>query len=149
MIMEELKTFAEVPEILKNPRLFSLYPEAICRMVENLLWNALEAETDTREVEVTVAAENTTLPPGNSESLKTGDYIKISIADNGKGIPEELGDKLFQPNFTTKSSGMGMGLAIVKSIVENAGGTIHYETEQGMGTTFIVQLPLYKKPNTS
>jgi two-component system, NtrC family, nitrogen regulation sensor histidine kinase NtrY len=63
--------------------------------------------------------------------------------DNGRGIPVELGDKLFQPNFTTKSSGMGMGLAIVKNIIENAGGKIRYETVPEEGTTFIVELPLY------
>ena len=66
----------------------------------------------------------------------------VRISDNGKGIPEELGDKLFQPNFTTKSSGMGLGLAIVKNIIVNAGGKIKYETELNKGTTFIVELPL-------
>lgn len=66
----------------------------------------------------------------------------VRISDNGKGIAEELGDKLFQPNFTTKSSGMGLGLAIVKNIVDNAGGRIRYETELNKGTTFIVELPL-------
>ena len=66
----------------------------------------------------------------------------VRINDNGKGIPEELGDKLFQPNFTTKSSGMGLGLAIVKNIIDNTGGRIRYETELNKGTTFIVELPL-------
>jgi signal transduction histidine kinase len=66
----------------------------------------------------------------------------VRISDNGKGIAEELGDKLFQPNFTTKSSGMGLGLAIVKSIIDNADGKISYETELNKGTTFIVELPM-------
>jgi len=72
----------------------------------------------------------------------------IRISDNGKGIPEELGDKLFQPNFTTKSSGMGMGLAIVKNIIDNAGGRISYETRFDEGTTFIVELPLISGQET-
>jgi signal transduction histidine kinase len=67
----------------------------------------------------------------------------VRVMDNGRGIPVELGDKLFQPNFTTKSSGMGMGLAIVKNIIEHAGGKITYETEPGEGTTFMVELPLH------
>ena len=72
----------------------------------------------------------------------------IRISDNGKGIPEELGDKLFQPNFTTKSGGMGMGLAIVKNIIDNAGGRISYETRFDEGTTFIVELPLISSQET-
>lgn len=80
------------------------------------------------------------------------DHVKISISDNGNGIPDELKDKLFIPNFTTKSSGMGLGLAIVKNIVENAGGEIWYETQienisANMigGTTFFVTFPVYKQ----
>jgi signal transduction histidine kinase len=72
-------------------------------------------------------------------------FAVIKVKDNGNGIAAELGDKLFQPNFTTKSGGMGMGLAIVKSIVENTNGGISYETTIGKGTTFIVRLPLFNK----
>ncbi len=67
---------------------------------------------------------------------------QVSISDNGKGIPEEIRDKLFQPNFTTKTSGMGMGLAISSSIVRSLGGKIWYDTRPNKGTVFYVSLPL-------
>jgi nitrogen fixation/metabolism regulation signal transduction histidine kinase len=66
--------------------------------------------------------------------------IRISIADNGLGIPEDNFNKVFLPNFTTKSSGSGIGLAVAKRGVENAGGEIWFETEQNKGTTFFIEL---------
>ena len=66
----------------------------------------------------------------------------MEFHDNGKGIPEDIREKLFTPNFTTKSSGMGLGLAIVKNIIESSGGKIWFETEINSGTTFYVSLPL-------
>ena len=66
----------------------------------------------------------------------------IRIRDNGEGIPEEMHNKIFTPNFTTKTSGTGLGLAMCKSIVEQAGGQIWFETEVGKGTTFFVTLPV-------
>jgi signal transduction histidine kinase len=68
--------------------------------------------------------------------------IRISITDNGEGIPEEMQSHIFVPNFTTKSSGTGLGLAMCKGIVEQAKGKIWFETEQGRGTTFHVELPV-------
>ena len=66
----------------------------------------------------------------------------ISIADNGIGIPADLHDKLFEPSFTTKSSGMGLGLAIAKKIVENFKGEIWFESIRDVETTFYIKLPL-------
>jgi two-component system nitrogen regulation sensor histidine kinase NtrY len=66
----------------------------------------------------------------------------VSFTDNGSGIPEEIRDKLFRPNFTTKSSGMGMGLAISSSVVRSLGGKIWYDTKPNQGTIFYVSLPL-------
>ncbi len=68
--------------------------------------------------------------------------VLVKISDNGKGIPEEIREKMFVPNFTTKTSGMGLGLAIVKGIIESAGGKIWFETKTGKGTTFYIELPL-------
>lgn len=68
--------------------------------------------------------------------------IFLEITDNGKGISEELKDKIFIPNFSTKSTGSGLGLAIAKSGVETAGGKIWFETELGKGTTFYLTFPL-------
>jgi signal transduction histidine kinase len=67
----------------------------------------------------------------------------ISVSDNGNGIDEEVLDKIFVPNFTTKTGGMGLGLAMVKNIVETANGRIWFETKAGFGTTFFVSLPCY------
>ncbi len=70
------------------------------------------------------------------------DKVVISIGDNGSGIPEDLQWKLFTPNFTTKSSGMGLGLSIAKKYIENANGRIWFESAAGMGSVFFVELPL-------
>jgi len=68
--------------------------------------------------------------------------IIVSISDNGTGIPEDLQRKLFTPNFTTKSSGMGLGLSIVKRYIENANGRIWFESKDDKGTVFYIELPL-------
>jgi len=115
---------------IEVPALVFADPEQLSRVFINLLKNAMQSIPEEREGKIGI-------------SLKTGGgLVRVKVVDNGKGIPVELGDKLFQPNFTTKSSGMGMGLAIVKNIIENAGGSISFETELGKGTTFIVELPL-------
>jgi two-component system, NtrC family, nitrogen regulation sensor histidine kinase NtrY len=69
----------------------------------------------------------------------------VKVTDNGNGIAEELRDKMFRPNFTTKSSGMGLGLAISKNIIEDIGGSIWFVTETGKGTTFVVEFPVNYK----
>jgi signal transduction histidine kinase len=107
--------------------------EQISRVFINLIKNAIQAVPNGRKGIVDI-------------QLETEDgFAVVRVKDNGVGIPEELGDKLFQPNFTTRSGGMGMGLAIVKSIIENANGEIGYETVKGKGTTFIVKLPLFNE----
>ena len=69
-----------------------------------------------------------------------GGRYKIEIRDNGCGIGEEEKKKIFMPNFTTKSSGMGVGLSIVYDILETLGGEIRFESEVGKGTTFFVEV---------
>ena len=71
----------------------------------------------------------------------TNKNILLTIKDNGNGIPENLREKIFEPNFTTKSSGTGLGLAFVKNSIENAGGKVWFETIIGTGTTFYFSLP--------
>jgi signal transduction histidine kinase len=68
--------------------------------------------------------------------------VQIEVKDNGSGIPAEVQEKIFMPNFTTKSSGMGLGLALVKNSVEQANGKITFSTIPGEGTTFIILIPL-------
>jgi nitrogen fixation/metabolism regulation signal transduction histidine kinase len=67
--------------------------------------------------------------------------LLIEVTDNGSGIPENIRDKIFMPNFTTKESGSGIGLAIAKHGIEHAGGKIWFETVLGKGTTFFIELP--------
>jgi len=76
-----------------------------------------------------------------SVSATTGKALLV-FKDNGQGIPEELKSKMFTPNFTTKSSGMGLGLSIVKRYVETAGGIVWYESSQNEGTSFFIELPV-------
>jgi two-component system, NtrC family, nitrogen regulation sensor histidine kinase NtrY len=89
------------------------------------------------------------IPPGREGIIDVKAYTEngkavVSIQDNGTGIAPELRKNMFTPNFTTKSSGMGLGLSIVKKYVETAGGRVWYISETGMGTTFYVELPLKK-----
>jgi signal transduction histidine kinase len=76
------------------------------------------------------------------ELFKDKEWAYISVSDNGGGIPVELQDRLFEPSFTTKSSGMGLGLAITKRIIENFKGNIAFQSNNEGGTTFTIQLPL-------
>jgi signal transduction histidine kinase len=96
----------------------------------NLLKNAMQAIPSSRKGKIEV------------KLTATLDKVQVRITDNGTGIPEELKAKLFTPNFTTKSSGMGLGLSIAKRYAETAGGTIRFESEPDKGTSFIVELPL-------
>ena len=64
------------------------------------------------------------------------------VQDNGVGIAEQTVPKIFEPKFTTKTSGMGLGLGIIKNIIENYNGTITFDTQLGKGTTFKVTLPI-------
>ena len=101
------------------------------RLFTNLLQNALEACHDQEICVISL-----------SEELME-DRILIRISDNGEGIPEQMRSKIFIPNFTTKSSGTGLGLAMSKTIVEQAKGRIWFETAEDEGTTFFVELPVY------
>ena len=87
------------------------------------------------------------IPQGRKGFIKVNmdvksDKVVVSISDNGTGIPEDLQKKLFTPNFTTKSSGMGLGLSIVKKYIESANGRIWFESEADKGSVFYIELPL-------
>jgi len=101
----------------------------LIRVVTNLVKNAIQAvpEVDFPRILVSVASDES--------------FVKISVADNGIGISEEFTDKVFEPKFTTKSSGMGLGLGMVKNIVETYKGTIDYTTQANKGTVFTVRFP--------
>jgi nitrogen fixation/metabolism regulation signal transduction histidine kinase len=100
------------------------------RVFTNLFANAVDACQDKPVCNIRI------------NEVQNDSVITISVKDNGEGIPEEMRSKIFTPNFTTKTSGTGLGLAMTKSIVEQAKGYIWFETEEGEGTTFFVQLPV-------
>jgi signal transduction histidine kinase len=75
-------------------------------------------------------------------ATKTENKAVIAVSDTGKGIPEEIKPKLFTPLVTTKAKGQGLGLAVVKRLVEALNGSITFESQEGKGTTFTIQLPL-------
>ena len=144
------------PEIRDIPCHISLPPELqpiygderqLRQVITNLLLNAHEAGTN-EDKKITVTAENTHLDETNPFSLAKGDYVKISVMDNGKGIPAELLDKIFDPYFSTKETvtqkGLGMGLAICYSIIKKHEGHIAVTSQVGKGTTVDVYLPVFK-----
>ena len=100
------------------------------RVFNNLIKNAIQAIPSDRngKIEIRITTQN------NS--------VSISVSDNGIGIPEEKRFKIFVPYFTTKSNGTGLGLAMVKQIIENHQGTIDFEPNEVMGTVFIIKLPM-------
>lgn len=104
----------------------------IRRAIANLLANAIEAMGGSGRIDIA------------SDLVKASDsrYCRLRIRDSGPGIPKEIGEKVFSPYFTTKSSGTGLGLSIVERIVEDHGGSIRFESEEGLGTTFLVDIPL-------
>ena len=70
------------------------------------------------------------------------DWVVITVKDNGNGIATENKDKIFEPKFTTKTKGMGLGLGIVKNIITSHNGEISFTSKEGTGTTFKVKIPL-------
>ena len=87
------------------------------------------------------ATENEENPFINVAVVSLRSTIKIVVSDNGKGISEEVKDLIFEPKFTTKSSGMGLGLPMIKNIIEAYNGSISFTSNEGGGTIFTVVLP--------
>ena len=117
---------AESPEIISK-----MDRTQLIRIVTNLVKNAIQSiseEQENKTVFVAVKKEN-----GN---------VLIIVEDRGKGIKPEDFPRIFEPKFTTKSSGMGLGLGIIKNIIENYKGTITFESTYGQGTRFTVSLPI-------
>ncbi|MGC4102654.1 sensor histidine kinase [Ferruginibacter sp.] len=115
---------------LSNPVLINADRTHINRLFTNLIQNAIQAVPENKIAVIEV-----------EEELR-GNKILVKVKDNGMGIPEEMRSRIFTPNFTTKTSGTGLGLAMCKGIVEQAKGELWFETSAGEGTTFFVELPL-------
>lgn len=104
----------------------------LVRILNNLLKNAIQAIPDNKRGRIEI------------ELNRNGNDAVIRISDNGTGIPDYMKDKVFTPNFTTKSSGTGLGLAISANMIESFNGKIYFETNLGKGTDFFVSIPLMR-----
>ncbi|MFT3947357.1 MAG: HAMP domain-containing sensor histidine kinase [Agriterribacter sp.] len=115
-----------------DPIMINADKTQINRLFTNLLQNAIEAIPEEDNGFVSVVKES------------NGRHVVISIKDTGTGMPKSARTNIFTPNFTTKTSGTGLGLAICKGIVEQSHGNLWFDTAEGKGTTFYVELPLYE-----
>ena len=104
---------------------------SLSRAFSNMIINALQAKRETQDVlEI------------NISGVIRIDTVVITIRDNGKGMSQEVQERIFQPQFTTKQSGSGLGLAITKQIIGQTGGKIWFESTSNQGTSFNIELPL-------
>jgi PAS domain S-box-containing protein len=156
---DPVRTAIELPELLRESVEFALHgakaraeyqvaPDLwpvnadkgqIGQVVQNLVINAVQAMP--QGLVVVVRAENRQLPGHSNPPLPAGRFVKLSVEDTGVGIPAEHLGKIFDPYFTTKQSGSGLGLATVYSIVKKHQGHIEVESQLGVGTKFHIWLP--------
>jgi PAS domain S-box-containing protein len=115
----------------------------ISQVINNIVLNASQAMPEGGIIQVT--AENLTIDAGHILPAEPGRYIRISITDEGVGIAEKHHSKVFDPYFTTKHSGSGLGLAVTYSIIKKHNGHITVESRLGVGTTFHIYLPASEK----
>ena len=111
----------------------------ITQVIHNLIINAEQAMPKGGLIKV--SAGNISVSPSTGLPVQDGEYIKITVSDTGIGIPKENLIRIFDPYFTTKEEGSGLGLATVYSIIKNHGGYVTAESESGAGTTFYIYLP--------
>lgn len=104
----------------------------LIRILNNLVKNAIQAIPSDRRGSITL------------DLYKDEHNAFIKVSDNGTGIPEHMYEKVFSPNFTTKSSGTGLGLAISANMIESFNGKIYFETEENVGTDFYIRIPLMR-----
>jgi len=102
----------------------------LSRIITNLVTNARQAESEDRKMIINVDIE------------QYQRRVVISVQDNGIGIPENIHERIFEPNFTSKNSGMGLGLSMVRKMVEDYKGEITVKSEVGKGSTFTITLPV-------
>ena len=137
-LREVLQSVAELHQISRgeinlclppDPSVVEADRDQIIRVLNNLIRNAVQAmeQTDHPELHLRLRALD--------------QHYQVEVQDNGSGIPPAVQARIFHPNFTTKSSGMGLGLAMCKNIIEQAGGDIQFTTRPDEGTTFTVTLP--------
>jgi signal transduction histidine kinase len=149
-IPEQVTVTLDLPETLPP---LQVDPAQMRKALQNLISNAVQAmpwggalRVSARQARGTRreerGEEDHNLAPRSSNLEPDGDFVEITVEDTGCGIAPENVEKLFQPLFTTKSRGVGLGLPICKNLVEANGGRIAVSSEVGKGTTFMVRLPV-------
>ncbi|HTB81498.1 MAG TPA: PAS domain S-box protein [Opitutaceae bacterium] len=156
---EPVRAAVRLPEVVQEAAQFALHgskvrcdfhadPELwpadvdkvqIGQVVQNLVINAVQAMPGGGVISISL--RNEAVPAKSGGALAAGDHLKISFVDTGTGIRPELLPRIFEPYFTTKTSGSGLGLATVYSIIKKHYGHIEVESEPGKGTTFNLWLP--------
>jgi PAS domain S-box-containing protein len=116
-------------------------PDQLGQVFGNIILNDIQAMPEGGRLVVQTS--------GVSEKPPRSGWVAVSFADTGVGIPEENLGKLFEPLFTTKAKGIGLGLAVTRTLVEGHGGTIEVQSEVGKGSTFTVKLPIGRGPALS
>ena len=129
IIFKQMDNFTIKYRAAENPVIIYADRDQLLRCFNNLLKNAIEATPQDTQCVIDIIY------------LLTTKNVLLTIKDNGNGIPENMREKIFEPNFTTKSSGTGLGLAFVKNSIENASGKVWFETTIGVGTTFYLSFP--------
>ncbi len=128
---------SDVPPVMIDEHL-------LLQAIRNLVRNAVEAVSEKAERAATEGAEFEPWVRLSAELAE--DHVNIRVADNGIGIPETALEHVFEPYFTTKFNGTGLGLMVVYRIVTEHRGTLHVDTQPGEGTQFIISLPLHQRP---
>ena len=137
-IRKSLDLFSDIENIqfsfienIASPQYVYADKNQLIRVFNNLIKNSVQAigKAENGSVEISI-------------DLETENYV-ICITDNGPGIPIEMMDKIFSPSFTTKTSGMGLGLALVRSIIQEAAGEISFTSSPDTGTVFKIKLPVF------
>jgi PAS domain S-box-containing protein len=156
---EPIKGIVDIEELIKNSAAFALHGSNVkceyhftsnlwkieadrgqlSQVIDNLVINANQSMPAGGKVHV--KAENVILEKENLLLLPEGRYVKITFRDEGIGIPEKYLQKIFDPYFSTKQEGSGLGLATVYSVVQKHGGYITVESQTGKGTSFFIYLP--------
>ncbi|MCP4633528.1 MAG: PAS domain S-box protein [candidate division Zixibacteria bacterium] len=116
----------------------------ISQVINNLIINANQAMPNGGTI--TVSANDVEISKFDQIPLRDGQYVRIEIRDEGTGIPKEYLQRIFDPYFTTKQTGSGLGLATTYSIIKNHNGHIVVESKSGEGTSFCIHLPVSDKP---
>jgi two-component system, NtrC family, nitrogen regulation sensor histidine kinase NtrY len=132
--VEKLAVNPDLPEG-KEPLWVSADKNQLIRVFNNLINNAIQAYPKNQTPRIDI------------ECSRIGDHFRIDVKDYGCGIPDELKKHIFSPNFTTKTSGTGLGLSMVKSIVEHLGGSVSFHSEEGQGSIFSFRLPVLDTGN--